>query len=420
MIEPRRRPPRPDLAGPGRARRRARRDRLRAVRRHLLPPLVPAGPERRPVPQAGADQPGPARAHRGPARLDRRPLRQRARREPPVQRRQARPGQAAARARRPPWPPTASRSSPAPSATRATRATRSRSRPSRPTCKARFARLAKVLKMSSATIQDRVVRSLYLASFSPATIRVGVADAVRDYIEERNEAFPGVNVDRVYLRSYPNKGLAAQLVGSVSEISDKQLEQKAYAGIPAGTRIGQSGLEAEYDRYLRGRDGIQRLIVDAQGNLKGKGSTRRPVTGRTVKLSLDLGLQRFAQEGLPAGRAARSPARSSPWTRATARSWPWGPSRPSTPPCSPSPSPASATTRCSARRRAARCSTGPPASIRPARPSSRSRRSPRCRPGSRRPAASSTTTARSPSARPSNASRTPAGPPTARSTWSRR
>jgi penicillin-binding protein 2 len=162
--------------------------------------------------------------------------------------------------------------------------------------RARFARLAKVLNMSSATIQDRVVRSLYLASFSPATIRVGVADAVRDYVEERNEDFPGVNVDRVYLRSYPNKGLAAQLVGSVSEISDQQLKKKAYDGIPAGTRIGQSGLEAEYDRYLRGRDGIQRLIVDAQGNLKGKGSTRRPVTGRTVKLSLDLGLQRSAQQ----------------------------------------------------------------------------------------------------------------------------
>jgi penicillin-binding protein 2 len=159
----------------------------------------------------------------------------------------------------------------------------------------RFARLANVLGMSTRTIQDRVVRSLYLASFSPATIRVGVADAVRDYVEERNDQFPGVNVDRVYLRRYPNGSLAAQLVGSVSEISDQQLKLKAYRGITSGTRIGQSGLESEYDRYLRGRDGIQRLIVDAQGNLKGKGSTRRPVTGRTVKLSLDLGLQRSAQ-----------------------------------------------------------------------------------------------------------------------------
>ena len=39
--------------------------------------------------------------------------------------------------------------------------------------------------MSSRTIQERVVRSVYLASFSPATIKVGVPDAVRNYIEER-------------------------------------------------------------------------------------------------------------------------------------------------------------------------------------------------------------------------------------------
>ena len=108
--------------------------RLRAVRRHLLPPLVPAGPVRRPVPQAGADQPGPARAHRGAARRDRRPQRRRARREPPVQRRQARPGQAAAPSEKAAvaryGQQVIARVQARP---RAARATRPRSRPCRPT-----------------------------------------------------------------------------------------------------------------------------------------------------------------------------------------------------------------------------------------------------------------------------------------------
>ena len=124
---------------------------------------------------------------------------------------------------------------------------------------ARFARLAKVLKMSSPTIQDRVVRSLYLASFSPARSASASPTPSATTSRSATTPSPASTSTAVYLRSYPNKGLAAQLVGSVSEISDKQLELKAYRGIPSGTRIGQSGLEAEYDRYLRGRDGIQRL-----------------------------------------------------------------------------------------------------------------------------------------------------------------
>jgi len=164
-----------------------------------------------------------------------------------------------------------------------------------PELKPRFRRLAGTLGIHSGEIQDRVVRSLYLASYAPATIKIGVRPAVRTYIEERRERFPGVDVEPVYLRQYPQGDLAAQLVGTVSEISDKQLKRSAYRGIRPGTRIGQQGLEAQYDRFLRGRDGIARLFVDAQGTLVGKGADKPPVPGRQIKLSLDLGLQRAAQ-----------------------------------------------------------------------------------------------------------------------------
>ena len=50
------------------------------------------------------------------------------------------------------------------------------------------------------------------------------------------------------------------------EIGPEQLKEKEYAGVAQGTRIGQSGLEQNYDKYLRGTDGYQKLVVDAFGS----------------------------------------------------------------------------------------------------------------------------------------------------------
>lgn len=161
---------------------------------------------------------------------------------------------------------------------------------------ARFAKLAGTLGMQEQTIQDRVIRGLFLAGYAPVIVKTDVADDVQGYIAERQEQFPGVSVDNVFLRDYPQKDLAAQLLGTTSEITPDELKDKKHKGIPAGSVIGQSGIEAEYDQYLRGRDGQERLLVDAQGNPRGVGRRRDPVPGQNVQLTLDLKLQKAGQE----------------------------------------------------------------------------------------------------------------------------
>lgn len=164
-----------------------------------------------------------------------------------------------------------------------------------PQLAARFTRLARVLDMTPAAIQERVVRSLYLAGYAPITLRTDVPADVRGYIIERQEQFPGVSVDLAFLRSYPQRQSAAQLLGTASEVSPEQLKDKQYRGVRAGSIVGQGGVEAQYDRYLRGRDGEERLLVDAQGNPRGQARRRDPEPGNTLVLSLDLRLQRVAQ-----------------------------------------------------------------------------------------------------------------------------
>jgi penicillin-binding protein 2 len=161
-----------------------------------------------------------------------------------------------------------------------------------------YRRLGDVLGLSAQAIHQRVVRSLVLASYARVTLRTGVPASVRDYLLERHERFPGLVVERTYLRKYPRHQLAAQLLGTVGEIDPDQLGLKRFKGVQRGQVIGKDGIEWTYDRYLRGQDGQTRIIVDSLGRPKRQYEAAKPQQGRTVRLSLDLGLQTAGQNAL--------------------------------------------------------------------------------------------------------------------------
>src|SRR5262249_47499024 len=85
----------------------------------------------------------------------------------------------------------------------------------------------------------------------------------------------------------------------VNEISAQQLKTLQRKGYAAGDKIGESGVEGTYDFYLRGRDGLAQLRVDSLGRPRSPLTTKRqPMPGESVKLTLDLDLQRAAQNAL--------------------------------------------------------------------------------------------------------------------------
>jgi len=163
----------------------------------------------------------------------------------------------------------------------------------------RFRRLARVLGDTTAReIQRRVIQSLAQTPYAPIRVETDVDRAVMNYVEERKKLFRGVTVEQVYLRQYPRKTLAAQMLGTVGEIQQRQLGWEHFRGVRQGTIVGQGGLEYQYDRYLRGTDGFREIQVDALGNPKGELRKVSPKAGQRLKLSLDLALQRTGQEAL--------------------------------------------------------------------------------------------------------------------------
>jgi penicillin-binding protein 2 len=150
---------------------------------------------------------------------------------------------------------------------------------------------------------------------TPVRVKEGVGEAQVLYLGERQEDFPGVHIANTYLRAYPHGSLAAHLLGYVGEISAAQLKLLKRQGYRGGDLIGQSGVEATYDRYLRGTPALEKLVVDSLGRPRSNFKpTTLPRAGNAVRLTIDLKLQQAAERALQIGLAdAHASACSGCW-----------------------------------------------------------------------------------------------------------
>ena len=124
--------------------------------------------------------------------------------------------------------------------------------------------------------------------------------------------------------------LGAHLLGHVGEINARRAEgDEARTATSSATSIGQAGVEADATtRYLRGRDGSAQLTVDSRGRpTSAVEPSENPQPGSTLRLTIDISLQRAAERALRVRHRARArepsagrptAARSSRSTRATA------------------------------------------------------------------------------------------------------
>jgi penicillin-binding protein 2 len=139
---------------------------------------------------------------------------------------------------------------------------------------------------------------------TPVVIRRGIHPDQVEYLEERQLEFPGVQVADTTLRSYPYQSLLAQVLGYVGPITEAELPAAEKEGYQAQDVMGQAGIEQSYDRYLRGKDGTDELTVDSLGHPTSQiQPVVQPVPGNTLRLTIDIRLQRAAEKALHDGIA---------------------------------------------------------------------------------------------------------------------
>jgi penicillin-binding protein 2 len=163
----------------------------------------------------------------------------------------------------------------------------------------------KVKPYRLAEIPCLVASSVYRLPYANVTIKPDVRADIEYYIAENQENYRGVLVQQVYTRYYPNKELAAQLFGTVGPLTNQEVGKNGsgkgqFKGLAAQSIVGQSGLEYQYNKYLQGIDGRQRIQINAENQFEKYLRVQQPVAGENLKLSLDLKLQHVGQNALQA------------------------------------------------------------------------------------------------------------------------
>jgi len=142
-----------------------------------------------------------------------------------------------------------------------------------------------------------------VSPYTPVPVAEDVAEDVLVLLRERRAEFPAVVAKRVAVRTYPNGNLAAHILGYVGEVNQEELDANP-GEYELGDVIGKAGVEKVYEDDLRGVDGEQAIEVDAEGTPIRVVSRRAPIQGHDVVLSIDIDVQRVAEEALAQGLLA--------------------------------------------------------------------------------------------------------------------
>lgn len=161
-------------------------------------------------------------------------------------------------------------------------------------------KIAAGLHISAEEIREKVRRFqlAHKAAFEPIIIKDDITPDEHAFIEAHKDDFPELETMMVHRRLYPTGGLLAQLIGYVGEVSEDMLSSPKYDLYERGDIVGQSGVEAQYNDLLMGKNGSRRVLVDSHGREVGRQSTEPAVIGKPLKLTIDLDIQFAAEQAL--------------------------------------------------------------------------------------------------------------------------
>jgi penicillin-binding protein 2 len=150
---------------------------------------------------------------------------------------------------------------------------------------------------------------------------IAISDVSRNdmaAIDSHRLELSGVTVDAEAHRFYPYGKVAAHVLGYMNEVAAEELPKLREQGYRISDYIGRAGIERQWESYLRGKDGLERIFVDAKGYTKSDvdaeeiesfaqlyGGPRRvePEAGDNVILTLDVDLQKVVEKALAKHRS---------------------------------------------------------------------------------------------------------------------
>ena len=158
-------------------------------------------------------------------------------------------------------------------------------------------RLADLMQLPADALDRRRERGVGKDGYRTA-LAIGLTPEQVLRFREQNLGLKGASVDADILRHYPHGTLAAHALGYTQPITDNEYKNLAEKGYKIRDRIGRIGVEAAYESHLRGKWGGQMLEVNAMGEVQRYLGNRPSKSGKDLQLTLDLNLQRAAEQAL--------------------------------------------------------------------------------------------------------------------------
>lgn len=173
-----------------------------------------------------------------------------------------------------------------------------------PDITATLAKLEQILSLESGSLG---IKNRYQNKRKPFEARLILRDVSRDMVAKvaaRKFELPGVIVGVVPARDYIHGPIAAHVLGYIREITRSQLSSERYSRYLQGEVVGQYGLEDRYEEMLQGIRGLQRVEVNARGTRIGESSFEPERAGNNLFLTLDLDVQRAADQAFENSKGA--------------------------------------------------------------------------------------------------------------------
>lgn len=163
-------------------------------------------------------------------------------------------------------------------------------------------KIAQGLHIPADEILDKIrhAQLAHLPAFQPIIVKDDITPDERAFIEAHRDEFPELETIMLHRRLYPPDGFMAHLIGYVGEVSEEMLNSEQFEVYQRGDIVGQSGVELEYNNILMGQDGYRKVLVNSKGKEVGrpKDSNVRAVAGHSLRLTIDLDIQKAAEQAM--------------------------------------------------------------------------------------------------------------------------
>ena len=164
-------------------------------------------------------------------------------------------------------------------------------------------KLSSILSMPLEEVQKKISKKT-TRLFDPIQIADNIPMDIVSKLEEEKPLLSGVVVNVRPVRTYPNGATAAHVLGYIGEVTSADLDSDRSADLRQGDLIGKAGIEKIYDAYLRGINGGEKVSLKTLGRSSEVRSDEETIPGKNMTLTLDLELQKAAEEALGSNAGA--------------------------------------------------------------------------------------------------------------------